>query len=289
MPARSDHHSNSAEALDAYRISMPAIEKAELAPELAACVQEEKFQAYFAVPLQVDHQIKGMMEVFHRSPLQPDSLWMMFFNSLAEHAAIAIDHAQLFEKLQNSNFQLTQAYHATIEGWSLAMDLRDKETEEHTRRVTEKTLQMATAMNIAESEQVYMRWGALLHDIGKLGVPDGVLLKPGPLNDEEWVLMRQHPQFAYDMISPIAYLKPAIDIPYCHHERWDGSGYPRGLKGEQIPLSARIFAVIDVWDALRSSRPYREAWPEEKVREYIQSLSGRHFDPQVVHCFLQLA
>ena len=279
---------NGSASPDVYRVSMPVIEGQHISPELAACIQEEKFQAYFSVPLQVSNQVKGIMEVFHRSPLTPDSLWVMFFKSLAEHAAIAIDHAQMFEKLQQSHMQLTQAYHATIEGWSRAMDLRDKETEYHTHRVTEKTLQLARSMDFSEEELVYIRWGALLHDIGKLGVPDGVLLKAGPLNDEEWVLMRKHPQLAYEMISSISYLQPAIDIPYCHHEKWNGSGYPRGLVGEQIPLAARIFAVVDVWDALRSDRPYREAWPEEKVRAYIEAGAGTHFDPQVVAAFLHL-
>ncbi|MBI4316523.1 MAG: HD-GYP domain-containing protein, partial [Chloroflexi bacterium] len=132
------------------------------------------------------------------------------------------------------------------------------------------------------------RRGALLHDIGKMGVPDSILLKPGPLTDEEWVIMRLHPQLAYDMLSPINYLRSALDIPYCHHEKWDGTGYPRGLKGEQIPLAARPFAVVDVWDALRSDRPYRAAWPEEKVIEHIKAGSGSHFDPQVVEAFLGL-
>ncbi len=143
-------------------------------------------------------------------------------------------------------------------------------------------------MGVSEEEIVHIRRGALLHDIGKMGIPDSILLKPGPLTDEEWVTMRKHPQHAYDMLSPIAYLNPALDIPYCHHEKWDGSGYPRGLAGPQIPLAARIFAVVDVWDALRSDRPYRARWPEEKVREHIRSLAGTHFDPQVAEVFLNM-
>jgi HD-GYP domain-containing protein (c-di-GMP phosphodiesterase class II) len=141
---------------------------------------------------------------------------------------------------------------------------------------------------LSEADLVHVRWGALLHDIGKMGVPDGILLKPGPLTDEEWLVMKKHPSFAYEMLSPIRYLRLALDIPYCHHEKWDGSGYPRGLKGAQIPLVGRIFAVVDVWDALRSDRPYRPAWTEERVREYIRSSAGTHFDPQVVDVFLQL-
>jgi putative nucleotidyltransferase with HDIG domain len=169
-----------------------------------------------------------------------------------------------------------------------ALDLRDKETEGHTQRVTELTLKLARAAGMTEEELVHVRRGALLHDIGKMGVPDHILLKPGKLTDEEWVEMRKHPVFAYELLSPIAYLRPALDIPYCHHEKWDGTGYPRGLKGEQIPLAARLFAVADVWDALRSDRPYRQSWPKEKVIEHIKSLSGTHLDPKSVELFLSM-
>lgn len=162
----------------------------------------------------------------------------------------------------------------------------DKETEGHTQRVTEITINLARTIGLSEEELVQVRWGALLHDIGKMGIPDGILLKPGPLTEEEWVAMKKHPTFAYEMLSPIHYLRQALVIPYCHHEKWDGAGYPRGLKGEQIPLVARIFAVIDVWDALNSDRPYLTAWPEDKIREHIRSLSGTHFDPQVVDEFM---
>ena len=188
----------------------------------------------------------------------------------------------MFENLQRSNTELSLAYNATIEGWSRALDLRDKETEGHTLRVTEITEKLARAMQFPENQIKYIRWGALLHDIGKLGVPDNILLKPGQLTDEEWVVMRKHPVFAFEMLSPIGYLRQSIEIPYCHHEKWDGSGYPRGLKGEQIPLAARIFAVVDIWDALSSDRPYRKAWPSEKVIEHLKSISGTHLDPQVL-------
>ena len=143
-------------------------------------------------------------------------------------------------------------------------------------------------MGLENEALVHVRRGALLHDIGKMGVPDSILLKPGPLTDDEWIIMRMHPVYAHDLLAPIAYLLPALDIPYCHHEKWDGTGYPRGLQGEKIPLAARLFAVVDVWDALRSDRPYRLAWPEEKVREHIRSLSGTHFDPKVVEAFINL-
>jgi len=188
--------------------------------------------------------------------------------------------------LEQAHAELKTAYEATIEGWSRAMDLRDRETEGHTQRVTQLTLKLAEAMGMKPDELVHVRRGALLHDMGKLGVPDAVLHKPDKLNDAEWELMRQHPQLAYDMLYPIEYLHPALDIPYCHHEKWDGTGYPRKLKGEEIPLSARIFAIVDVWDALTSDRPYRMAMKKEEVLQYIKEQSGKHFDTKVVELFL---
>jgi putative two-component system response regulator len=187
--------------------------------------------------------------------------------------------------IQQAHQQLLSAYEATIEGWSHAMDLRDKETEGHTLRVTETAMVMAKLAGITDDELVHVRRGALLHDIGKLGVPDSILFKPDKLTSEEWEIMHKHPQYAYDMIVPVEYLRPALDIPYCHHEKWDGSGYPRGLKGEEIPLSARVFAILDVWDAVTSDRPYRAAWDKQKALEYIREQSGKHFDPKVVDLF----
>ena len=256
-------------------------------PRFTKAFAEEPFISYYAVPLIVKGQVKGVLELFHRTELESNKEWLKFLNALANQAAIAIDNSSLFNDLQHSNIELTQAYDATIQGWSRALDLRDKETEGHTQRVTELTVKLGRAFGLGEVELVQVRWGALLHDIGKMGVPDGILLKPGPLTDEEWVVMKRHPDLAYEMLSPIRYLRLALDIPYCHHEKWDGTGYPRGLKGEQIPLTARIFAVIDVWDALNSDRPYRAAWPEEKVLDYIRSLTGAHFDPQVVKICLE--
>jgi HD-GYP domain-containing protein (c-di-GMP phosphodiesterase class II) len=249
----------------------------------------EGFQTYIGAPLIVKGQVKGVLELYHREALNLNQEQSVFLDMLAGQAAIAIDNAQLFEGLQSSNSELMMAYDETIEGWSRAMDLRDKETEGHTQRVTELTVRLANSMGFGIEEIVQVRRGALLHDIGKLGIPDEILLKPGPLTEEEWVIMKKHPQFAYDLIAPIVYLRPAIDIPYCHHEKWDGTGYPRGLKGEQIPRAARIFAVVDVWDALSSDRPYRKAWPKEKILEHIRSLSGTHFDPEAVELFLRVA
>jgi len=191
-------------------------------------------------------------------------------------------------KLQNAHAQLLAAYEATIEGWSHAMDLRDKETEGHSRRVTELTVKMAKASRMSEEDMLHLRRGALLHDMGKLGVPDSILHKTDALTEDEWTIMRKHTQFAYDMLYPIEYLRPALDIPYCHHEKWAGTGYPRGLKGEEIPLPARLFAVVDVWDALISDRPYRRAWSEEDALDYIREQSGKHFDPQVVDLFFKV-
>ena len=184
--------------------------------------------------------------------------------------------------------KLLQAYDATLQGWSQALDLRDKETKGHSQRVTEMALQLARAMGVEEEELIHIRRGALLHDIGKLGIPDGILLKQGSLTKEEWSVMRQHPVYAYEWLTSIEYLKPALDIPYSHHERWDGTGYPQGLKGQEIPLSARIFAVVDIWDALLSDRPYRPRWSKQQVRDYIRSLAGTHLDPKVVRVFLKL-
>jgi putative nucleotidyltransferase with HDIG domain len=254
----------------------------------APLLTDEGFVTYFSAPLIVKGQVRGILEVFHRSPFIPDQNWLDFLEVLAGQTAIAVDSASLFTNLQLSNTELFNAYDSTIEGWSHALDLRDKETEGHTQRVTEMTMTLARAMGITEEELVHVRRGALLHDIGKMGVPDHILLKPDKLTDEEWVAMRKHPIFAFELLSPIAYLRPALDIPYCHHEKWDGSGYPRGLKGEQIPLTARLFAIIDVWDALLSDRPYRQGWSKEKVTKHIKSLSGTHFDPQVVDVFMQM-
>jgi putative nucleotidyltransferase with HDIG domain len=209
-------------------------------------------------------------------------------NSNDEVALLAQTFNYMVSNLQQSKVELVQAYDNTLAGWSKALDLRDRETEGHTQRVTEMTVTLARAMGCAEAEVVHLRRGALLHDIGKMGIPDGILRKPGPLTEDEWVVMKKHPTYAYDMLASIEYLRPALDIPHCHHEKWDGTGYPQGLQGTGIPLAARLFAVVDVWDALCSTRPYREAWDERKVMSYIQSQAGLHFDPAVVAAFIQL-
>lgn len=273
-------------ALNRELVQIPNLNTKPENYHLMNLMTNEKFFCYFGIPLIAMGEVKGVLEVYHRSPFEPDNDWFNFLDALGRQAALAIENVTLFENLQRSNSELSLAYDATIQGWSHALDLRDKETEGHTQRVTELTLRLAKSFGLSEDEIVQVRWGALLHDIGKMGVPDDILLKPGPLTENEWAIMRKHPTFAFEMLSPIQYLRKALDIPYCHHEKWDGSGYPRGLKGYQIPLIARIFAVVDVWDALRSDRPYRPAWSEDKAIEYIITSSGTFFDPQVVDVFI---
>jgi PAS domain S-box-containing protein/putative nucleotidyltransferase with HDIG domain len=275
-------------ALERRIIHVPSLAHKETLVKTNLLNNRENFYAYVAAPLIAKGQVKGVLEVFHRVELSPDPEWFAFLETLSGVAAIAIDNLTLFNDLQRSNMELSLAYDATIEGWSRALDLRDKETEGHTQRVTEMTIQLARRMGIPENDYVHIRWGSLLHDIGKMGVPDEILLKPGPLTDEEWLIMRKHPIYAFEMLSPISFLHKALDIPYCHHEKWDGSGYPRGLRENHIPLTARIFSIVDIWDALGSNRPYRQAWPFEKILDHIKSLSGTHFDPQVVEVFLSM-
>ncbi len=261
---------------------------AETMDDRADAFAEEGFISYFAAPLVTKGQILGVLELFHRRRLSTDQEWMDFLGMMASQAAIAIENATLFDNLQRTNTELALAYDTTLEGWSRALDLRDRETEGHTARVTGLTMKLARAIGMSESGMVHLRRGALLHDIGKMGIPDSILLKPGPLTENELEIMHRHPVYALDLLQPIAYLRPALPIPYLHHERWDGTGYPKGLKGEQIPLAARLFAVADVWDALCSERPYRAAWPMERVVEYMQSEAGTHFDPRIVEKFMEL-
>lgn len=208
--------------------------------------------------------------------------------SMAAHAGSVLENAALYEQTRRQAEELAKAYDSTLAGWARALELRDEQTQDHTRRVTELAVALARALGLSEEEIVHIRRGAILHDIGKMAIPDSILLKAGPLTPEEEALMRQHPQFAYDMLSPIEFLRPALDIPYCHHEQWDGQGYPRGLKGEEIPLAARLFAVVDNWDALTSDRPYRPAWSKEQARQYLREQAGKKFDPRIVEVFLRL-
>jgi len=248
----------------------------------------QDFQSYFGVPLITKGQVKGVLEIYDRSVLTPQEGWLSFLETLAGQAAIAIDTTELVENLERSNLELRLAYNNTLEGWARALELRDFETRGHSQRVTELTAQVARAVGIPEDELVHVLRGALLHDIGKMGISDQILLKNGPLDEDEWAIMRQHPVYAHEMLSSITFLRPALDIPHYHHEKWDGSGYPYGLKGEAIPLAARVFAIIDVWDALSSERPYRAAWPKDEIIDLIRAETGKHFDPRVVDAFLEI-
>jgi HD-GYP domain-containing protein (c-di-GMP phosphodiesterase class II) len=247
----------------------------------------EEFNCYIGIPLIVKGQVVGILEAFDREHYERDEEWLEFLETLGQQAAIAIDNANLFEDLARSNTELSIAYETTLEGWSRALDLRDQETEGHTRRVTQMTVTLASFLGIKNYELLNIRRGALLHDIGKMGIPDEILLKPGPFNEKEWDWMHKHPKFAYEMLLPIRYLHPALDIPYCHHERWDGMGYPRGLKGKEIPLAARIFSVVDVWDAMTSNRPYRAALSRSEANAYLREQAGSHFDPEAVNAFFK--
>jgi PAS domain S-box-containing protein len=251
-------------------------------------IAREEFRSYYGLLLHSKGLTTGILEVYFRHPFKPTADWIDFIQTLAGQASIAVDNASLFDNLQRTNQELILAYDTTLEGWGKALELKDKETEGHTRRVTELTLKLAGRLGIPDSDQAHIRRGVLVHDIGKMGVPDNILNKEEALSEEEWVEMRRHPQYAYDLLHPISYLRPALDIAYHHHEWWDGSGYPLGLKGKEIPLPARIFAVVDVWDALLSDRPYRKAWPRIRAVKYIRELSGQQFDPRIVEAFMQL-
>ena len=248
-----------------------------------------QLRSILCAPLKIKNELIGVIYVDNRARsgiFQENELGMI--KAFADQAAVAIDNARLFDDLQASNRELQEAYQATLEGWVQALDMRDKETEGHTQRVTILTERLARSMGVEGVPLINITRGALLHDIGKMAIPDGILLKPGPLTDDERALVQKHPQYAYDMLKRIDFLLPAIDIPYCHHEKWDGTGYPRGLKGEEIPFAARIFPVIDVWDALISDRPYRKALPHAEVKARIKADSGKHFDPRVVEAFLAM-
>ncbi|MEW6405086.1 MAG: HD domain-containing phosphohydrolase [Chloroflexota bacterium] len=248
----------------------------------------ENFVSYYAVPLIAKGQALGVLEIFQRTTLDADRDWLNFMDTLAGQAAIAIDNAMLFKDLQWSNAELMLAYDKTIEGWSHALNLRDRETEVHTRRVTELTLRLASQMGIPEADLIHIRRGAILHDIGKVAIADSILLKAGPLSEQEWAIMRRHPLIAVDLLTPIAYLTPALPIPRSHHERWEGGGYPDGLKGESIPLAARMFTLADVYDALTSDRPYRRAWSQADTLAFIGDQAGKQFDPQIVPVFIDM-
>lgn len=240
------------------------------------------------LPIRINGALWGVLNVESPQVAAFDASDVRALETVVSQAGAALGNVILLDDLRLSRDELRAAYNETLEGWARALDLRDRETEGHSQRVTGLTVALARRLGMAEEELVHLYRGALLHDIGKVGIPDAILHKPGPLTEEEWQVMRLHPRMAYDVLRPIAFLRPALDVPYAHHEHWDGGGYPRGLSGEQIPLAARIFSVVDVWDALRSDRPYRAAWTEGQAREHLLAQSGRQFDPQVVRAFLAL-
>jgi putative nucleotidyltransferase with HDIG domain len=247
-------------------------------------------RSILCVPLKSKEKLIGIIYVDNRlasGVFKTDDLDLL--NAVSSSAAIAIENARLFKDLQISKNALEIAYDTTLEGWAKALELRDQVTEGHTRRVTTLTVRLAEAMGITGERLNQIRRGSLLHDIGKMGIPDQILLKPGPLTASEYEIMKKHPVFAYEMLSKIEFLKPCLDIPYCHHERWDGTGYPRGLKALQIPQAARIFSVVDVWDALHSNRPYRQEWPKERITEYLAKQAGTQFDPAIVQTFVHMS
>ncbi|MGZ9221980.1 MAG: HD domain-containing phosphohydrolase [Anaerolineales bacterium] len=302
---------------EAFRVSQTIVERVAASgePVLTTNAQEDpRFENQMSVaayhlrsilcaPLKLKSKVIGVLYVENRAHagiFQENDLGLI--SAFADQAAVAIDNARLFDDLQRSNRELEKtnfkleaanlelkiAYDATLNGWVHALDLRDKETEGHTQRVTILTERLARVMGVEDDQLLHIRRGALLHDIGKMAIPDGILLKQGPLTDEERALIQEHPTIAYKLLRPIEFLSPAIHIPYCHHEKWDGTGYPLGLRKEEIPFDAHIFAVIDVWDALTSDRPYRQALPHDEVRRRIKVDAGRHFDPHVVDAFLEM-
>jgi len=271
-------------------------------PRFAGIPGAENARGWMSVPLVAYERAIGFINLESLQPNVYNEEQAALVQTFADQAAIAIENARLYEaeqqrrkdnarlldELQVSTFELSLAYDKTLEGWARALEIRDRETSGHTRRVTELTIRLARRFGIPDEEIPNLRRGVLLHDIGKMGIPDHILKKTGPLTSEEWQEMRMHPQYAFDLLHPIAYLRPALDIPFCHHEKWDGSGYPRGLAGEDIPLAARIFAVVDVWDALLHERPYRKAWSLSETLAHIRRQSGLAFDPAVVTVFLEM-
>src|SRR6185436_5645118 len=273
---------------DRKMLNIPDLRKDRVEFDRSPMFLQENFVTYWGVPLMAKGRVLGVLEMFNRLPFKPDMDWQNFLVMVAGQAAIAIDSAVMFSELQRSNVELSLAYDATIEGLSRALDLRDKETKEHTFRVTDITVKLATRLGVGGPDLVHIRRGAILHDIGKVAIPDEILFKPGPLAEDEWNIMRRHPSIAVDLLSPVTYLAPALDIPHWHHEKWNGTGYPDQLSGNQIPFSARLFALVDVYDALISNRPYRSAWSKSDAIQYIESQSGKHFDPKIVPEFLDL-
>jgi HD-GYP domain-containing protein (c-di-GMP phosphodiesterase class II) len=275
-------------ALERRTVSTSSLNNQTLGINSSFDLEREEFVSYYAVPLLAKGQIKGVMEIYHRQPLQPAEPWLEFLATLASQAALAIDSGELFQNLQKTGTELGLAYDLAIEGWSQALEISGRENLEHIRRVVKLTVEIAQQLEISDTDIVHMRRGALLHDVGNLGIPEAILFKTGSLSADEWAIIHEHPRLGARMLQSIPYLTSALNIPRCHHERWDGSGYPDGLRGEQIPLAARIFAVADVFDAITSSRPYRPAWTHVEAEDYICQQAAKLFDPTVVKAFLKI-
>jgi HD-GYP domain-containing protein (c-di-GMP phosphodiesterase class II) len=248
----------------------------------------KEFKFYAGIPLQNLGETIGVLEIGSTKPFTPDAEWKNFFNMIAGQTAIAIVHVTQFHNIRRLNAELLKSYESTLEGWARVLEFKDHETKGHSDRVTQMAINLGKAMGLSSEELIHLRRGAVLHDIGKLCIPEEILFKDGPLDEAEWDIMKQHPIYAQEFIADIQFLQPVTNILLFHHERWDGSGYPFGLKNKQIPLAARIFMVIDVWDALSFDRPYRKAWPAEKVHQYLQENAGILFDPEVIDVFLEL-
>ncbi|MEJ2485328.1 MAG: HD domain-containing phosphohydrolase [Anaerolineales bacterium] len=248
----------------------------------------ENFYDYLGLPLVEDQQVLGVLEMFSQTPINTTLDWRLHLKFIRGLASNTIRRKLLAEKQKSTATELEIAYSETLEAWVRALEIRDQYTAGHTQRALDLTLRLATKMGIPDEMLVHITRGVLLHDIGKLAISDNILRKTGPLDSEEWASMREHPKFAYNLLKPIQYLRPALDIPYCHHEKWDGSGYPQGISGDAIPYPARIFSVVDVWDALTTDRPYRRAWPKDDALNYIRSKAGTEFDPKVVDEFVGL-
>ncbi len=251
-------------------------------------MRQEGFYDYLGLPLVEDKNIAGVLELFSCTPFNTTQDWQLHLRFILGLSASTIQRKKILHKRKMTETELEVAYSETLEAWVRALEIRDRYTAGHTQRVLELTLRLAIQMGIPQEMLVHTTRGVLLHDIGKLAISDKILHKTGPLDNNEWQEMREHPRFAYNLLKPIHYLRPALDIPYCHHEKWDGSGYPRGLRADEIPFQARIFAVVDVWDALTTDRPYRAAWAKQDALSYIQSKAGTEFDPKVVEEFVDL-
>jgi HD-GYP domain-containing protein (c-di-GMP phosphodiesterase class II)/putative methionine-R-sulfoxide reductase with GAF domain len=275
-------------ALDRMLVGISRIGAAPVRISHSERIEGEGFVSVYAVPLIARGKIKGVMELYFRNQFVADMEWQNFVETLARQAAVAIDDAHLFERLQQSYTELTVAYDTTIEGWARLLELRKFEPTGHTQHVSVMVVELARRLGVPDRELKHIYRGAILHDIGKLAIPEHILLKPGALTEEEVAIIRTHPVIARGLLKSIDYLRPAAVIPYAHHERWDGSGYPNGLIGEQIPFAARVFSVVDVWDALTRNQPYRPAWSEVEATSFVRSRAGSDFDPLVVDAFLAL-